>query len=87
LVGIVVLMGLQATSASSIFSLTPPMGALFSVQWLTVSIPLCICHALAKPLRRQLYQAPVSMHFLASAILSEFGGCVWAGSPGEAGSE
>jgi len=47
------------------------MGASFSVQWLAVSIRFCICHDLAEPLRRQLYQAPVSKHFLESAILSE----------------
>jgi len=33
------------------------------VGWL--SIHLCICQTLAEPLRRHLYQAPVSMHFLA----------------------
>jgi len=63
--------------APSILSLTPPMGTPCSVRWLAASIHLCICHALAEPLRRQLYQAPVSMHFLASAILSGFGGCMY----------
>jgi len=43
-------------------------GTLFSVQWLAVSICLCICHALAEPLRRQLYQAPVSMHFISNIV-------------------
>jgi len=79
LVGIVVLMGLQAHSAPSILSLTPPTGTLFSVPWLAASIHLCICHALAVPLRRQRYQAPVSVHFLASAILSRFGVCMYMG--------
>jgi len=69
LVGIV-LMVLQTPSAPSTLSLTPPMGTPFSVQWLAVSICLCIHHALPDPVRRQLYQAPVSLHFLASAILS-----------------
>jgi len=41
-------------------SLTPPLGTLCSVQWLAVSIRLCICQPLAEPLWRQLYQAPVS---------------------------
>jgi len=84
LVSIIVLRGLQTPSAPSILSLTPPMGTLFSVQWLAVSICCCICHALAEPLRRQLYHTPISMHFLTSAILSGFGGCIyiWAGSPG-----
>jgi hypothetical protein len=44
-----------------------------SVQWLAVGIHLCICQALAEPLRRQLYQAPVSKHFMASTIVSGFG--------------
>jgi len=86
LVGIVVLMGLQTPSAPSILSLTP-MGIRFSVQWLAASIHLCICHALAEPLRRQLYQTPVSKYFLASAIVSRFGGCMDMGwIPGGAAS-
>jgi hypothetical protein len=60
-------MGLQTPSAISDFSLTPPLGTPCSVQWLSES--LCICQALAEPLRRQLYQASVSKHFLASAIV------------------
>jgi len=36
------------------------LGTPFSVQWLSVSILLCICQVLAEPLRRQLYPAPVS---------------------------
>jgi len=36
------------------------------------SIHFCMCHVLAKQLRRHLYQALVSLHFLASAILSGF---------------
>jgi hypothetical protein len=45
------------------FSLTPPLETPWSVQWLAVSIHLCICQALVEPLRRQLYQSPVSMCF------------------------
>jgi hypothetical protein len=30
------------------------LGTLCSVQWMSVSIHFCICHALAKTLRRQL---------------------------------
>jgi hypothetical protein len=83
LVDIVVLsMALQAPSAPSVLSLTPPLGTVCSVQWLAVSIHLCICQALAEPLRRQLYQTPVSMHFLTSATVSAFGDCIWDGSPG-----
>jgi hypothetical protein len=36
--------------------------------------------ALAEPLRRHPYQALVSMHFLASAIVSGFGVYIWDGS-------
>jgi hypothetical protein len=37
---------------------------------MAVGIHFCICQALAKPLRRQLYQAPVSNLLLASKIVS-----------------
>ena len=47
----------------------------------------CICQALEEPLRRQLYQAPVSKHLLASTIVSEFDACIWDGSPSRAVSE
>ena len=73
------LMPEKAPSAPWVLPLTPPLGSLLSVRWLALSIHLCICHVLAEPLRRQLYQVPVSMYFLASAILSGFGGCIWAG--------
>ena len=83
LVDIVVLpMGLQTPSAPSVLSLTPPLGTLCSVQWLAVSIHLCICQPLAEPLRRQLYQAPVSIHLLASKIVPWLGNCIWGESPG-----
>ena len=55
--------GLQNPSASWVVSLAPSLGTLCSVQWLAVSIHFCICQALAEPLKRQLYQAPVSMLF------------------------
>ena len=64
---------LQTPSAPSVLSLIPPLRTPCSVQWLAVSICLCICQALAGPLRRQLYQAPFIKHFLASAIVSGFG--------------
>jgi len=79
LVGIIVLMGLKVPSTPSVLSVIPPTGTPFSVQWFVASFRLYICHALAEPLRRQLYQAPVSMHFLASSILSRFGGCIYLG--------
>ena len=75
-------MGLQTPSAPSVSSSTPPLGTPCSVQWLALSICLCVCQALAKPLRRQPYQAPISKHFPASTIASGFGDCIWNGSPG-----
>ena len=84
LVHIVLPMGLQAPSAPSVLSLAPPLGTLSSVQWLDESMHLWFCQALAEPLRRQLYQAPVSKHLLASTIVSEFVDYIWDGSPGGA---
>jgi hypothetical protein len=43
---------------------------------LSASICLCICQALAEPLRRQPYQSSISKPFLASTIASRFGGCI-----------
>ena len=42
----------------------------------------CICQALAEPLKRQIYQGPVTKLLLASTIVSGFGGCLWDRSPG-----
>jgi hypothetical protein len=41
-----------------------------------VSIHFCICQALAELLRRQLHQASVSKHLLASTLVSGFGDCI-----------
>jgi hypothetical protein len=83
LVDIVVLpMGLQITSAPSVLSLTHPLGALCSFQWLAMSIHLCIRKAV--PHKRQLYQASFSKHFFASIIVPGFGDCIWDASPGGA---
>jgi hypothetical protein len=49
---------------------------------MAVRIHFCTFQALAKALRRQLYQAPVSKIFFSSAIVSGFGGCLWDGSSG-----
>jgi hypothetical protein len=88
LVDIVVLsMGLKIPLDTSVLFLTPPLGTPSLVQWLTVSLCFCICQALAEPLMRQLYKAPVNKHFLASTIVSGFGECIWNGSPGGAVSE
>jgi hypothetical protein len=62
--------------------LTPPLVSL--CLWLAASICIYIGKALAEPLRRHPYQVPVSKHFLASAIVSGFGVCIWDGSLGEA---
>jgi hypothetical protein len=77
-------MRLQIPLASSVPSPTPPSGNSSSVQWLASSICLCVCQALAEPLRRHPYQTPVSKHFLASTIATGFGDCIWDGSPGGA---
>ena len=82
MVDIVVLpMGLQTPLAPLVLSLTPPLGTPLSVQWSTVSICLCTYQTLAEPLKKQLYQAPVSMDYLAPTIVSAFGICTWDGSP------
>jgi hypothetical protein len=77
-------MGLQTPSAPWVLFLAPPLGTLCSVQWLAESVHLCICQALAEPLRRQLYQAPVSKLLLALTTVSGFRDCIWDGSPGGA---
>jgi hypothetical protein len=58
------------------------LGSPCLVQWLAATICTCINKALAEPFRRHPYQAPVSKHFLASAIGTGFGGCIWDGYPG-----
>jgi hypothetical protein len=68
---------LQTPSAPSVFVLTLPLGSLYSVRCLAVSICFYIGQALAEPLMRQLYQTPVSKHFLASATVSGFSGCIY----------
>ena len=66
--------GLQTLSAPSFLSLTCLLGTRPTVG--CKHPPLWICQTLAEPLRRQLYQAPVSKHFLAYAIVSGFGVCI-----------
>jgi hypothetical protein len=74
-------MGLLTSSAVWILSLDHSLRILCSVQWMAVSIHFCICQALTQPLRRQLYQAPISKHLLASTIVSGFGDFIRDGSP------
>jgi hypothetical protein len=50
---------------------------------MAVSMHLCICEALAEPLRRELYQVPLSKNLLASTTVAGFGDFKWDGSPGE----
>jgi hypothetical protein len=65
LVDIAVLpVGLQTPSTPSVLSLTPLLRTLCSVQWLSANICLCICKALAGPLRRQPYQAVLNIFFI-----------------------
>ena len=69
-------MGLQNPLTPLVLSLVP-LRTLCSVKWLADSIHLCICQTLVESLRRQLYQASVSKHLLASTIMSGFGDCIW----------
>jgi hypothetical protein len=81
---VVLLVILQTLSAPKVLALISPLGSLCSVQCLAVYIHICIGQDLAEPLGRQLYQAPVSKHFLTSTIVSGFGVCMWDGFSGGA---
>jgi hypothetical protein len=54
--------GLQTPSAPSVLTLTPPLGTLCSVQWLSASIHICISQALAESLSLFL-TVFISFHF------------------------
>jgi hypothetical protein len=82
LVDIVLPMELQTPSAPAVLFLTPPLRTPCLLQWLAVSICLCICKTLAESLSRQLDQPLVSKPFLASTTVSGFGVCICDGSPG-----
>ena len=58
-------MSFQTPSAPAVLALTYPLGSPRSVQYLAVYICICICPALAEPLKGHLYKAPVSKYFLA----------------------
>jgi hypothetical protein len=79
-------MGLQTPSYPWVLSLAPSLGTLCSIQWMIVSINFCVGQALVEPLKRQLYQTPVSKILLASDVVSGFGVCLWDGSPSGTGS-
>ena len=80
LVDIVLPMRLQTPSAPTDLVLISPLGFPHSDRCLAVYIHIYIGLALAQPLWGQLYWAPVSMHFLASAIVFGFVVSRWAGS-------
>jgi hypothetical protein len=80
-VTVVLPMRLQTPSAPTVLALTCPLGPC-SIQCWPVFIHICIGLALAELLRRQLYCAPVSKYFLASATVSGFGVSRWDGSLG-----
>jgi hypothetical protein len=87
-INIVVLpMGLQTPSTPPLLFLTPILGNQRLSQSLASSSHLSICKALVGPLRRQPFQAPISMHFLVSTIVSGFGNCIWDESSGGTVSE
>jgi hypothetical protein len=88
LVDIVTLpMELKMPSVPSVLSLIPPLGTQCSDHWLALSIYLCICQALAEPLRRKPNLAPLCKDLLASTEVSWFVYCIWDRSPGGAVSE
>jgi hypothetical protein len=64
-------MGLKSLSTPWRCISSSPIGDF--VKWLTENIHLCVCQALAEPLRRQLYQAAINKHFLATTKVSGFG--------------
>jgi len=80
LVGIVVLMWLQALSAPSIHSLTPPMGTPFSVQWLAASILLLFlsCSDWAS---KQTAICCQYVHGISNIVWDRWYVCIWTGSP------
>ena len=84
LVNIVLPMVLQSPSAPPVLLLVLPLGSSGSLPYLTVSTCIYIGQVLVEFLREQLYQAPVSKHFLASAIVSGFGVSMCDGSLGGA---
>ena len=65
-------MRLQTPSAPAVLALSSSLVYPLSVQCLAVYIHIFIGLALTEPFRGQLYWAPVSKQFLASAIVSGF---------------
>jgi len=73
---VVIPLVLQNPSATSGLSLTPQLGSWCSIGWLAASILICISKALVQTLRRHPYQAPIIKNFLASTIVTGFGGWI-----------
>jgi hypothetical protein len=65
-------MGLQSPSAPLVLPLALPLGSPGSVQWLDVSVCICIGLLLVEPFSEQPYLAPVGKQFLASPIVWRF---------------
>ena len=84
MVDVVLPMRLQTLSSPTVLALTSLLGSPYSVQCLSVYICICIGLALAESLREELYLAPISKLFSASAIVSGFGVCRWDRSLGRA---
>jgi hypothetical protein len=74
----------KTLSAPSVLPLTPPLGSLCSVWWLTVSICICIGQDLSGASQDTAVLGSCCKHFLASAIVSGFGVCMGEGSSGGA---
>jgi hypothetical protein len=74
--------GVAVPFSSSVLPLALSLWSPGSVWWFPMSICICISQVMVDPLREQPYQAPVSKHFLASAVVSGFGVCRWDGSLG-----
>ena len=79
---VVLLIGLASSFPSFVPVSSSSIGNLCSAQWLAETTHLSICQVLTDSLRRELYQAPVSKHFVASTIASGYGDCILDGSPG-----
>ena len=75
LVDIVIYMVLQSPSATSVLPLALALGTLGSVQWLAMSICICVGKVLVEPPREQQYWAPVNKHFLVLAVVARFCVC------------
>jgi hypothetical protein len=59
----IVLIGLQSHLTPSVLPLSLPLGCPGSVQWLAVSICICIGQVLVEPLREPPYQAGLIILF------------------------